>query len=420
MVGNKVRMLENRLDKSLVKFNEALASNKQLRTRIDSMRQERVVFDGIYKKLERELHEKKKEMSAIIDDSNNAYQERDKAASEMQALKAQSEKDRADFEKDWKELGQLIEQDRKLREKLRADMDKSSGSPQTGMSRMSPTGSPNGALTNAMDLAPNAGGMGAWNGKEKEAPLPQDKVKMYEEAFAKIADATDITDVDEIVQRFLEDEDKNFSLFNYVNDLNSDIEILELQISDVKVEIEKYKGQGVSTDTQRKQILRSLEERLQRTESKADEYQVRYETAMKTVNQLKAGIASIFSRIGCASTSVEEMLGNQGVTESNMMQYLGIIEQRTTDILQLYANSQNSTDAAPADLRALPHGEVSIAERQPAHSKLTVQAPGFDDYDDSESENEDDERPLTRDELTRKTNRNYRPGKGDKDKKGKK
>jgi chromosome segregation ATPase len=275
MVGNKVRMLENRLDKSLVKFNEALASNKQLRTRIDSMRQERVVFDGIYKKLERELHEKKKEMSAIIDDSNNAYQERDKAASEMQALKAQSEKDRADFEKDWKELGQLIEQDRKLREKLRADMDKSSGSPQTGMSRMSPTGSPNGALTNAMDLAPNAGGMGAWNGKEKEAPLPQDKVKMYEEAFAKIADATDITDVDEIVQRFLEDEDKNFSLFNYVNDLNSDIEILELQISDVKVEIEKYKGQGVSTDTQRKQILRSLEERLQRTESKADEYQVR-------------------------------------------------------------------------------------------------------------------------------------------------
>lgn len=92
----------------------------------------------------------------------------------------------------------------------------------------------------------------------------------------------------------------------------------------------------------------------------------------------------------------------------------------TPSFAQLYANSQNSTDAAPADLRALPHGEVSIAERQPAHSKLTVQAPGFDDYDDSESENEDDERPLTRDELTRKTNRNYRPGKGDKDKKGKK
>ena len=38
-----------------------------------------MVFDGIYKKLERELHEKKKEMAAIIEDSKNAYQLRDKS-----------------------------------------------------------------------------------------------------------------------------------------------------------------------------------------------------------------------------------------------------------------------------------------------------------------------------------------------------
>lgn len=42
---------------------------------------------------------------------------------------------------------------------------------------------------------------------------------------------------------------------------------------------------------------------------------------------------------------MEEMLGNQGVTESNMMQYLGIIEQRTSEILQAYAASQQMTQA---------------------------------------------------------------------------
>ena len=35
------------------------------------------------------------------------------------------------------------------------------------------------------------------------------------------------------------------------------------------------------------------------------------------------------------------MLGNQGVTEANMMQYLGIIEQRTSEILSAYATSQH-------------------------------------------------------------------------------
>lgn len=46
----------------------------------------------------------------------------------------------------------------------------------------------------------------------------------------------------------------------------SEIERLELMIAETKNSIEKYKGQGVSTDTQRKKVLRGLEEQLSITE----------------------------------------------------------------------------------------------------------------------------------------------------------
>lgn len=46
----------------------------------------------------------------------------------------------------------------------------------------------------------------------------------------------------------------------------SEIERLELMIAETKNSIEKYKGQGVSTDTQRKKVLRGLEEQLFITE----------------------------------------------------------------------------------------------------------------------------------------------------------
>lgn len=52
-----------------------------------------------------------------------------------------------------------------------------------------------------------------------------------------------------------------------------------------------------------------------------------------------------------SNSSVEEMLGNQGVTESNMMQYLGIIEQRTSEILHAYASSQQMTQAVNTQVR---------------------------------------------------------------------
>ena len=59
-----------------MKFNEALSKNRELREEIENLRQERKVFDEIYKRLEHDLHEKKKEMAAVIEDSNVAYEER--------------------------------------------------------------------------------------------------------------------------------------------------------------------------------------------------------------------------------------------------------------------------------------------------------------------------------------------------------
>lgn len=43
------RILENRLEKENVNFNEAVAQNKMLRAEIDSLRKERLRFQGIYK-----------------------------------------------------------------------------------------------------------------------------------------------------------------------------------------------------------------------------------------------------------------------------------------------------------------------------------------------------------------------------------
>jgi hypothetical protein len=40
-------------------------------------------------------------------------------------------------------------------------------------------------------------------------------------------------------------------------------------------------------------------------------------------------------RIGCDTPAVRDLLGEDGVTEANLMAYLGIIEQRTNEILQV-------------------------------------------------------------------------------------
>ena len=75
---------------------------------------------------------------------------------------------------------------------------------------------------------------------------------------------------------------------------------------------------------------------------------------VKTVNALKIGIKSIFDRIGCNNEQVSEIVGTHGVTESNMMQYLGIIEARTNEILQMYSTCQGTAFKEDHEFEKLP------------------------------------------------------------------
>lgn len=50
------------------------------------------------------------------------------------------------------------------------------------------------------------------------------------------------------------------------------------------------------------------------------------------------GIESVFSKTGCDAAAITDMLGGHaGVTNSTILQYLGIVEQRTNELLQLQA-----------------------------------------------------------------------------------
>ena len=391
LVRKQIKVLEGRLDKSLLKFNEVLAQNKVLRQKIDEYRRERVVFDSIYKKLERELHEKKREMNAVIEDSKNAYQARERSNNEMLSIKQHAVKEKNDFESDFKDLGELIKQQQYQLEQLRL---KQFDRAQTDGDIKFETG---GLLENEKTNTIT------WQGSKDKmiAPLSLETIQSYEEELSKIQVSTGIHDINELVTRFLEAEEQNFSLFNYVNDVNTEIERLEQSTAGMRNQIEKFRGQGASTDNQRKKTLRDLEDKLSKAKTKTDDYSQRYDRAVRTISQLKNGIHSIFTRIGAANTSVEEMLGSQGVTESNMMQYLGIIEQRTSEILQSYATSQQ----AQTNEQMLQFPAVQIADR----NKVGIRPPSPDEpMDEAEAEeSDDDDRPLTRQELDKKTARDF-------------
>ena len=117
------------------------------------------------------------------------------------------------------------------------------------------------------------------------------------------------------------------------------------------------------------------------------------------------------------------------MTESNMLQYLGVIEQRTSEILQMYAASQLTASSSPSPIlsSSQPNGTATqgtstfhqasvTALPLPEPKSTTVRTLSINPPSNSEmsSDEEDEEegegsgeRPLTRQELDRRTQKAF-------------
>jgi len=79
--------------------------------------------------------------------------------------------------------------------------------------------------------------------KDKEGNFKtSERVQQFEEEFAKIQSATQIENIDELVRTFIASEDKNFTLFKFVNELSADVEYLQNSKRQLENEIEVYKN----------------------------------------------------------------------------------------------------------------------------------------------------------------------------------
>lgn len=208
-----------------------------------------------------------------------------------------------------------------------------------------------------------------------------EKIQEYDAGFKSIFEATKINDIDTLIEQFEKAENNNYSLLKYAESLSADIKELDEEIKTVEGEIEKYSEDGnTETENNRDKQFRRINEELEKTEKETKEYDKQYQDTVKTINQLKIGIKSIFDRIGCNNESVQEIIGTHGVTESNMMQYLGIIEQRTNEILQMYSacqvkgpfDSNNARDTKPV--------------HAPSTEKIEIDPPNLDGYFDDKAE----------------------------------
>ncbi|RHY31733.1 hypothetical protein DYB32_003207 [Aphanomyces invadans] len=330
----------NRLEISLVKKNEVDSINKHLRQQIDKVRRDRIVFDGIYKKLERETCEFRHRLEGATADLAKSIAAKEQIDKEVQDLQALVESEQITYEKEFKELREAAEQARAIELAPEAEVvsGQLSSDQESSIHRTSALSSWKIAYDKAISTASNA------------------EALRYQQMFEKIYQETGIPDAEKLAQ---EDED-NFKKFKHVETLHKETDDLRVEIEKMTAALDAYKLQeGIGTNVLDKATYRALtakltavEETNQRLDAEFDEMGVRLARVKATVHSLFTMLNQKSSETGQGGAAVHGVSLND-ITDSNMLEYLQVVEKSILSLLH-HGNNGGAT-----------HGPHVLAETSP-------------------------------------------------------
>ncbi|XP_015593598.1 coiled-coil domain-containing protein 63 [Cephus cinctus] len=301
-----VFILENRLEVATKRFNVMVADNAKLRDEIDSLLKERAQFNVLWMKLIGQLNTGKQVINDLIEQATVTFNQRDEELNKIHALRERGARDLKSHTSEMCELQRTLDNEMKLQEFLGVK----------GQFRQ----------------------MGDLNAKQEAEKLAkreemQNKIASYTQILTLIKQFTGEEEIDKLAAHFVKQEEENFALFSYVNELNDELDGLQSRVAQLRSAIEDARALNVHRGQQQAETLEKISKELQEQTERANAAEENLAECNSVIDKLLRGIDSLFRTIRCDNSAILDLLGdNSHVTMNNVMLYLGIIEKRITDM----------------------------------------------------------------------------------------
>ena len=176
-------------------------------------------------------------------------------------------------------------------------------------------------------------------------------VKVIEDAFEQIKEATGITAIEEIVTSFIKAEEQNYSLLNYVNKLTNETDQLEDSNTEIREQIDKMIELKNYSQEQKESLRQQMEDEL-------SFYETEIEKSNNKVMQTKKMFAKIQEPVqvmveAFVSTKfflsvASKMNYDDGIvfTENNIVSYLAEVEEYISSLVTYMAFKRDDPNAA--------------------------------------------------------------------------
>lgn len=364
-----IRVLENRLDKAMIKYNEAQSIRKTYEAIVKRLKEERIGFDTQLDAIQGTLKAKERDYEELLLLSHDAYHAKEMAQAELHRFEQGVMEERNQRDKEVQEKKTLVEQRVQMNKRLEL-REKNMKQPQVDdkaderkLKELSATSDLTAGISN--DYAH----------EEKQ------KILDYEEAFNAIKDATGVHDVNEVIQKYLTQGETQDNLKKLTEENKATIEKLTEDRKKLRIQVDDLKFAGGNGG--RRQAIDDFETYLAQATEKFERNRVKYERLAKMLIDMKAGINHLAEKLSVIKLEEQPIeMSDENVTE--------VLEQCNLKLSTLLSLDPNRRRLVDED-----RYEEKLMQRSLSQAKIKLPDKEEDNDDDDDDFDDENDMDLT-------------------------
>lgn len=378
----QIRTLENRLDKAMIKYNEAQSIRKTYDQIVKRLKEERVNFDNQLGAIEATLHAKEHDYEELLLMSHDASHAKDIARAELVKLQSLVGEERKAREKELNERRNAVTAREEMhtrmveREKARQDIVLEA---KGDLSTEAEEALKKNLVTNALHHQLNQ------NVMEGE----QQVMSAYEAAFRKIKEATGVGDVNEVIQKFVTQRDTEKNLMSMTREAQARIDELAEERATTKQQVDEMKYSGAGGQSSRQEV-EACEKKLAEASAAQERVKTRHGRLTKVFVDIRAGIEHMSDKLEpvkldqpAVPVSDDTIVDVMYQCEAKLLKMFGVVGEIDDDSPQ--SPSRGSTRASARGTEsATPAADGGLANYNVRVALEEVEDAYGDDDDDAE------------------------------------
>lgn len=327
----KIRQLENRLDKAMIKYNEAQSIRKTYEQIVKRLKEERVGFDNQLAAIERTLKAKDQDYDELKILAGDAAHAREVAIAELEGIKAQSERELQAFEKEKREKLNLLRARAQTRQMAIRQQQMKLG---LGSSRDTKQAEEAEAEDDAI----------ASSALAQEAEEAKRAIEKYESAMRKIKEVTGVSDVNEVIQKVVSQEDQQQSLEELTRDNAKKIERMNADVARMKEKVDTLKFSTSGSGVGARKMVDGYEEQLTMASQRLERAKDKYDRSARILINVKAGVDHLHEKLASVQKDEPAMSDLGGADSENIVDVLLNAEATLVRLLDIVEKAQGERE----------------------------------------------------------------------------